>query len=154
MDSLLIQLYTMYRNYMLKVAHNILNDPEDSADVVQDAFVKLWVCRQDLRHTGELKQLMCIMVRRLSRDCLSRRRYRESYARQSGYGVTVSKSSDFGPWALKYIHSERSRQIMELLYIKGLEAPEVAEHLGIKEQTVRNVNCESVKQLRKIALKY
>lgn len=157
MDSLLTQLYLRYRLLLMKIAYDILHDYRDSEDIVQDAFVKIWNRRDQLREVG-LKYLLCITVRRLCRDYMQRRMIRERFGRHSAMGIVEVVSdqlpSDFVHKALKNIHSERSRQIMEMLYVEGKEAPEVAEKLGIKEQSVRNVNCEAVKVLRGKVIKY
>lgn len=152
MDTLFTQLYTRYRLLLLKIACDILHNPEESQDIVQDAFVKLWNRRCLLKPVG-LKYLLCVTVRRLSSDCLNKKLNRQRIDQQVAMGVVeiISDQSpdDFVHKALNNIHGDRSRQIMEMLYVEGKEAPEVAEQLGIKEQSVRNVNCESVRTLRK-----
>ena len=157
MDTFFTQSFLRYRLLLLKIAYNILQDYKESEDIVQDAFVKLWNRRDQLREVG-LKYLLCITVRRLCKDQQERQMIRDRFARSARMGVAEVISdqapSDFVHQALNHVHGERSRLIMEMLYVKGLEAPEVAEQLGIKEQSVRNVNCESVKHLRKIVTEY
>lgn len=146
-------LFLSNRPYLLRVAWNVLHDQEEAKDIIQDAFCKLWEKREQLRFTGELKCLMARIVYRLSLDCLSRRRYRERFAKQAEKGlvdvIPEKQHGDFVPRALLFVKGERSRQIMSKLFQEGKTQEETAQGMGVTLQYVRNVSHESVKVLRK-----
>lgn len=145
-------LFLANRPYLLRVAFNVLHDQEEAKDIIQDAFCRLWEKREQLRLTGELKCLMARTVYRLSLDCLSRRRYRERFAKQAEKGlvdvIPEKVQGDFVPRMLLLVKAARSRQIMAKLYQEGKTQEETALELGISRQYIRNVSCETLKVLR------
>lgn len=140
------------RLYLLKIAFNSLHDSDGAKDILQDAFIRLWEKRDKIRLDGDLKHLMAQTVRRLCVDYLRHTRTGERIMKRIEAGsievVTEHWVSDFVPRALRHIKSERSRQIMSMLFIEGQKDTDVAQILGVKTQTVRNVSHESVKVLR------
>lgn len=151
MDTL-TSLFLAKRRYLARIAYNVLYDSDEVEDILQDAFLKLWERRDQLRFTAELKCFMSRMVYRLSLDCMQRKRTRERFAKHADEGlvdvIPESKLTDFVPRALLFVKGERSRQIMAKLFQDGKTQEETAEEMGITLQYVRNVSCESMKVLR------
>ena len=48
-----------YGRYLAKIAYNILSDPEDSKECVNDAYLKAWKAGEPCRLSGENHQAAC-----------------------------------------------------------------------------------------------
>lgn len=151
MDTL-TTLFIRQRLYLSSIAFNLLHDSDGTQDILQDAFIRLWEKRDKIRFEGDLKYLMVRTVRRLCVDYLRHARTGERIIKRIEVGsieiVADRGVSDFVPLTLRHIKSERSRQIMYMLFQEGKTQEETAEEMGITLQYVRNVSHESVKVLR------
>ena len=59
-----------FKNIMYRLAKRLMKNAEDAEDIVQEAFLKLWVKRNDLNAGGNLQALSMITVKNLCLDKL------------------------------------------------------------------------------------
>jgi RNA polymerase sigma-70 factor (ECF subfamily) len=127
-------------------ARRILPEGTDPQDVVQEAFVRLWSRRAELRDDGSLKALLYKMVRNASLDELrtSRRRHRLQAAGpqpprprtpyEDVHGAELKRLAAAAVARLP----EKRQEVFRLVREGGLSYRETAEVLGLSEQTVAN----------------
>jgi len=127
-------------------ARRILPEGMDPQDVVQEAFVRLWSRRVQLREDGSLKALLYKTVRNASLDELrtSRRRQKilatgpqPSRPRTPYEDVHGAELQRLAAGAVGQL-PEKRREVFRLIREEGLSYRDAAEVLGLSEQTVAN----------------
>ena len=63
------------RMQMHQQAMHYLGSSEDSDDVVQEAFIKLWLKRKDIGDFAKMRNLASIVVRNISLNMVRNRRF-------------------------------------------------------------------------------
>ena len=80
-----------YDRYLTKIAHNILNNPEDSRESVNDTYLAAWNSMPPHR-PSVLSAYLAKLTRRISIDCF---RYRTREKRLgSEYAISLSELGD------------------------------------------------------------
>ncbi|MEM9290239.1 MAG: RNA polymerase sigma factor [Acidobacteriota bacterium] len=145
--------------------YRILGDAEETKDVVQMAFVRIWENRQ--RYDGRYSPNTWIyrIATNLAIDHLRSRRTRERSQEPVRYHLRqVSSESPTGPGRLAEREvmaifqdlaeelTERQRTIFVLREIEGRSSAEVSEILGCRKSTVRNHLFNARKILRRAVL--
>jgi len=127
-------------------SRRILPDGFDPQDVVQEAFVRLWARRTQLREDGSLKALLYTTVRNASLDELrtTRRRQRlqaagpqPSRPRTPYENVHGAELQRLAAGAVAQL-PEKRQEVFRLVREEGLSYRDTAEVLGLSEQTVAN----------------
>ena len=131
---------------LLGYARQILPEGLDPQDVVQEAFVRLWSRRTQLREDGSLKALLYTTVRNASLDELrtSRRRQKlqaagpqPSRPRTPYEDVHGAELQRLAAGAVAQLPLKR-QEVFRLVREEGLSYRDTAEVLGLSEQTVAN----------------
>jgi RNA polymerase sigma-70 factor (ECF subfamily) len=145
-----------HRASLLHFARQNLSGTADPEDIVQEAFLRLWAHRNELRPGGSIKALLYATVRSLSLD--EYRRWKRRTRWDSGifeYGTTHSPLDDLlgaelNRLAQDAIHKlpPRRRAIFQMVRNKGLSYREAADTLGISTQTVANSMSSALSDLR------
>lgn len=127
-------------------ARRMLPEGSDPQDVVQEAFVRLWIRRAHLREDGSLRALLYTTVRNACLDeirTISRRQKLQS--RESHPSVAPSPYEDIQGAELQRLAAaavarlpEKRREVFRLVREEGLSYRETAAVLGLSEQTVAN----------------
>lgn len=152
-------LYNRYYYTLYNFIKRFIPDREDAEDLTAEVFVKLWKLRANLNTIKNLEAFLYITGRNACLDFLrhmQRRNKREkevirNLLQQSGEGVL---EEDVKAIVLRTIHEEieklpRScRTVFKMAYIDGRSNDEIAEALGINNQSVRNHKVRAVKLLR------
>jgi len=127
-------------------ARRILPEGLDPQDVVQEAFVRLWIRRAQLREDGSLKALLYTTVRNACLDEIrtSRRRqrlqaseHRPSPPRTPYEDVHGAELQRLAAAAIAKL-PEKRQEVFRLVREEGLSYRETAGVLGLSEQTVAN----------------
>jgi len=131
---------------LIGYARRILPDDLDPQDVVQEAFVRLWSRRAQLREDGSLKALLYTTVRNASLDALrtSRRRQKlqaagpqPSRPRTPYEDVHGAELQRLAAGAVARL-PEKRQEVFRMVREEGLSYRETAAVLGLSEQTVAN----------------
>ncbi|MGW8268041.1 MAG: RNA polymerase sigma-70 factor [Longimicrobiales bacterium] len=131
---------------LVAYARRILPDDLDPQDVVQEAFVRLWARRAQLREDGSLKALLYTTVRNASLDQLrtSRRRQKLQAAgpqpvrpRTPYEDVHGAELQRLAAGAVARL-PEKRQEVFRMVREEGLSYREAATVLGLSEQTVAN----------------
>lgn len=139
-------------------AEGLLGDRDSAYDAVQDAFVRLWQGRREWKPTGSVRVWLFRTVRNL---CISQQRKRSVRARwAAGVGgaseslpptpLEEAENAEVRTAVEKAVEalSPRRREAFTLFYLRDLSYREVAEVMGIREQTVANYLQAALAELR------
>jgi RNA polymerase sigma-70 factor (ECF subfamily) len=159
----------LYRRYFRDLFHygrQFLRDEEAVNDAIQDLFVDLWRNRRSLSPARSVKYYLMVSLRRKIHRSLRPEHFTETDWELLPESLLPSQSSaetDFTNREDKCLLTEklnawldqvppRQREALILRYYYDMEYAEVAEMLGIKEQTSRNLVQKALYKLREISI--
>jgi len=133
------------RGQLLGYAQRLLGDRDDAEDAVQEAFLKLWYMRDELRKYGNTAALATTMVKHL---CLNRLKAKERsqdglnempLAGESPCPQTLLEEKDAVAHVMRIIDRLPGLQqtILRMKHVDGLEVEEIAELTGSTLDAVR-----------------
>ena len=129
-------LFTRYYKPLVLWAASFLNNIPQSEDLVQDFFIRLWEKRtQTSLQATTFKSFLYTSVRSLAFDRMEKKDPLEEEVL-----ARVKNEIDKLP--------ERSRQIMQCIYLQGLHYKETAAKLGISIATVNTLLVNALKKIR------
>lgn len=155
------RIYDKYRDYLLTLAMQLLNDAGAAEDAVQDVFVSLVRSREAFRVHGNLRSYLATCVVNRARDHLRRGR-RRGPVRSLATDAPVE--SDTAPPDGRLLSNERSRLVARALarlpdeqrevialHLNGqLKLREVAKLQNVPLTTVRGRYRHGINRLRSI----
>lgn len=135
-----------YKGKLYDFIRRSLPADQDVESMVQDIFTKLWINRQQLDPTKSLNAFLYTVARNeiygQLRKVLVRRKYMEelSFSASSsglttGHQIEYDELTRFVSQLVKKM-PEKRREIYELSRNEGLSYKEIAQQLGISENTV------------------
>lgn len=141
-----VLIYERYRCLVYKVVFDVLNDPHLAEDALQETFWKLARCMEKLGEVEELrtKRYIITVAKRAAIDIYRKRR------RQMEEEIYVDELSNVAQ-PCTYMETDVENAVLDILknlpvkyrdvfllkYSSCLENEEIAELLGITEETVR-----------------
>lgn len=158
------ELYTTYREYLLRVALNILHSQDDAEDVLHQAFLRL---AQDFTKIGQVdchktRNFLVIIVRGLSLNLYNdRRKVVEVSFDEVGQAEHPDMPED---QILKQYDADalrlqleclpvRYRDVLYLTYYEELSSREIAQLINLSESGVRKLQERARHSLQKILRK-
>lgn len=157
--ELIENLYTQYYLWLKNRAYKIINDADESEDIVHDCMINAYRHIECLRALDERKQkaYLAAAVDNLSRNYLSRQKKRV-IPTENECEISDSESIELlieHRIIVERVLSEISRMnrrdktAIELKYILGMHDRAIASVLGIKENSVRMTVRRSIFRLKK-----
>jgi RNA polymerase sigma-70 factor (ECF subfamily) len=139
-------------------ARGLVNDADTAGDITQETFVRLWQARRTWKPTGSVRVWLFRTARNLS---ISEHRKRSVRARWAASQPTVELHRPRTPLqsaeneelrramadAIAHL-SPRRREVFTLFHLRDLSYREVADVMGIREQSVANHLQAAIAQLR------
>ncbi|GGZ30524.1 DNA-directed RNA polymerase sigma-70 factor [Echinicola pacifica] len=149
----------LFSDYHLKVyqyANSLLKDPDLAEDMVQEVFIGLWQERIRLTKIDNFDGYLFTIVKRKSIDYIrkinSNHRLKEKIIHQ--YCSISHPDFEFEEKGflnnLKEVLSPQQKIIFELSREQGLSYEEIAEHMNISKNTVRNHMVKALENLRNV----
>lgn len=140
-------------------ANKFLQDPDESQDVVQEAFIRVWENRKDINPDEALTSYIFRIVQNMSLNRLRKRKYEQGYAEL--LGMVYLGDSVFSAHEL-YIAEELEehiasairelpdgcRKIFTLSRHEGLKYRDIARVLDISPKTVEVQMSKALRLLR------
>lgn len=152
------QLLERYWGPMVAFAMEKVRSQDAAEDLVQEAFVRVWERRRQLRPQASPRAYLYRVLRNLIIDEYRRRRLRDRFSALTGgserseapSAVAVLEADELAGAARRAIAAlpERRRDVFVLAHLHGLSYKEVAETLGITPRTVANHMSLALAQLR------
>lgn len=133
------------KDKMLRLARNILRHREDSEDLVQEAMIKLWKKKDDLKSCESLTALVMITTKNLCIDKLraQKRKFVNideiEIAEQSNDRLTIEEQNDTFNKVKLIIESLPINQkiIVHMKDVEGMSNEEIAKIMNIEIVSVR-----------------
>jgi RNA polymerase sigma-70 factor (ECF subfamily) len=149
------------RERLLGYAQRLLNSPEDSEDVIQEVFLKLWSIRSELKRYRSVPALSMTITRHL---CINRIRLRRQTAEPiDGLTLPSEASSPYQQLEAKdsagYVGKimaklpELQQLVLRMKHIEGMETEEIARLLGSQPEAVRVNLSRARKKVREMYFK-
>ena len=152
------EIYGRYAEQLAGFASSKLFSLEDARDIIQDLFVRIWKDRNQLQVNSNLKAYLFTLVRYRIVDKIRKNVTREEYAvmimaLRAVYEPTIEQQI-----AAKELQKNIERSLEELsprvkdIYLlsreHNLSISDIAKHLKLSEQTVKNQLTVALKHLR------
>jgi RNA polymerase sigma-70 factor (ECF subfamily) len=148
-------LVAAYWHRLIRYVEGILDQEGGAEDVVQEAFIRLWMRRKELRMEGSFKAFLYTMARNAAID--ERRRFGRRTAlasRADPPGAQPSPLAAAEASELQVVAGEaiaalpaRRREVFRLARFEGLSYKEIAEVMGLSPQTVANQMSRALTEL-------
>ena len=153
-------LYDMYSKSLYGIILILIKDKEDSEDVLQEVFVKIW---KNIDSYNEDKGRLYTWMLNITRNaCIDRLRSKHHHNQLKNFSAdnfvhvfennksTVTYVDSIG--VREFIRKLKPAciRIIDLLYFKGYTQKEVSEELEIPLGTVKTQNRNCINQLRSI----
>lgn len=151
-----------FRKYYARLcsfSNKFVHDPEQSRDIVSDAFLKIWENRMDIDPENSLVSLLFKITQNLSINHLRSKTVESKYLEI--LKITYIENSDFSNYETT-IKNElenkikaamgkipaRCKQVFELSRTEGLKYNQIAEQMNISVKTVEVQMSKALKILR------
>lgn len=157
------ELFDQYYTPLCVYASKIIGSPDQSRDIVQDVYIKLWDNRKDLVIYKSLKAYLYQAVRNQSLNYIEKRRrqvqfeepefsqkeIQDMHILNSAHQNHISdKDLSKRIWELVEELPEKRKSVFILYRKHGLSYSEIAEVMGITRKTVENQMGKALKYLR------
>jgi RNA polymerase sigma-70 factor (ECF subfamily) len=157
-DDAFKRLFDSYKNrlygYVLAIAHS----PYVAEEITQEIFIKLWLCRDILHQVDNLDGYIFTIARHKTLNHLRKAAYDERLLRElQARGVPEDNNVEERALAGEYdrlmrdaltLLSPQRRLVYQLSRDKGLNHEEIAQHLHLSRNTVRNHMVEALRFIR------
>lgn len=152
-------IYAMYAKRLYGYCLSLTKSPEDTEEIVQDVFVRLWNGRGSIRQEDTLRSLLFIMAKRQVLNALRSRVAHPAYEEYVNYLATAATASDtshkveYHDFLARFRHalatlSATQQSVVRLSKIEQKTNRDIAAELGLSEQTVKNQLSLGLKTLR------
>jgi RNA polymerase sigma-70 factor (ECF subfamily) len=142
------EIYNRYKTLLYIFALRRMDDREEAKDLIHELFLSIWSKREDLILTSSLGSYLYTAVRNRIIDNINRKqvsaRYIESFQQyiDSGEGSTdhLIRSKELSALIEKEIEDlpVKMRQVFELRRKTDYSRKQIADELGLSEQTVKS----------------
>lgn len=159
-ESAFAEIYSRYAENMAGFACSKLYSLEDARDLIHDLFVKLWENRNQLVISSNLKTYLYLLIRHRIIDKIRKNITREEYAEslkslRYAYHNSIEQKiylKELENTIEKSLNelSPRVKEIYQMSRVEELSIKEIAEKLGLAEQTVKNQLSTALKHLQKV----
>lgn len=160
------QIFKRYQTKLIVYTTAIVKSEAVAKDLVQETFIRLWVNRHDLDPEQLLSGYLHTITRNLALNHLKRAGYDQDLRQKIWEKIQESEqrvrfeeeifgreSHELLQKAINQLPPKR-QQIFKLSREDGLSHKEIAEQLGISQNTVKNQMVSALKDLRKFLEKH
>jgi RNA polymerase sigma-70 factor (ECF subfamily) len=155
-------LFDRFAPKMLGVVMRYINDKERAEDVLQDAFIKVFKSIHKFEHSGSLEGWIRRIMVNTALDQIRKNKKRQKNVELDDDGFFELKQESNAEEILqaeslmKLVQSlpEGYRTVFNLYAIEGYSHKEIAEELGITENTSKSQYSRAKSTLRELLIKY
>ena len=150
-------MFTRLRTRLMGVARGVVGNDDDVADVLQDAFVKLWLHKSQYASDEHAARAAVVAVRNTSIDQVRRRKAHPVVGLDEAPDVTDEDTAA----VRRQVYAEVSaimrhdltplqHQVVEMRELQGMSYDEIAARLGMQPTAVRMQLSRARKRVREI----
>jgi RNA polymerase sigma-70 factor, ECF subfamily len=151
-------LFRFYYPGLVTYASQIILDPEDAEEIVQDFFVRLWVDRQNLKNSLSIKNYLFTSVKNRSLNFLKKMQISEKVRKELSYLIENDPLYDQDVFITSELQKKikdsfdklppRTHEIFSLSRHIGLTNDEIATKLNLSKRTVETQISNALKIFR------
>nr|WP_121273328.1 RNA polymerase sigma-70 factor [Pedobacter schmidteae] len=152
------ELYERYKVVLYLHAKRMLDDQDETKDVIQEVFTTLWIKREDLVIATSLKSYLYSAVRNKVFNLLAHRKFELNYLNSLQQVIDLGENGTEAQLREKQLIAmvereieqlpSKMRAIFELSRKHHLSHKEIAERLNISDKTVKKQINNAIKILR------
>jgi RNA polymerase sigma-70 factor (ECF subfamily) len=152
------RIYQMYAKRLYAYCLQFTKSPEDSEEIVQDVFIKLWTNREHIKTEHTLRSLLFIIARHHVINAFRSRINQPVYEEYINYKETLPvddtcQQLEYQEFVAKFKKAVQALpatqgEVVILSKIKELSNKKIAERLALSEQTVKNALSAGLKKLK------
>lgn len=157
-------LFDSYADDIFGVAFSVLKDSQESEDVVQEVFIRLWNTRSRLDENGNIWSLLYVMTKRMSLNRLrDMQRLGECQitstnivhlkSDNSDSKVHVGEINNLENEVLNMLPEQQKRAYL-MSRTEGLTHKEIAHLMNVSPHTVKNHIVQALKTLKRYFQKF
>ena len=151
-----------YHRKLFAVAYKLMENSNDAADLVQDAYLKLWEKRDALEHIDNFEAFAIATVRHLCLDQLRSTRYnqaRDWVELERAPDPSDEEQTELSDKARQVRHlirqlPEAQQQVVRMRDIQGCTIDEIAQTTGLQASNIRVMLSRARKRIREAFLHY
>jgi RNA polymerase sigma factor (sigma-70 family) len=149
------------KHKLFRLSLRMLGDREEAEDSVQDAMIKLWTRREDLKNYSSIEAFAMTMTKNICLDRIRSKSFqaerltdRQASLLQHDPGDVV-EMNDYAGFVRRIIEDlpEQQKAIMHMRDIEGLEYERIAEVLDLNINAIRVNLSRARKRVRDMILK-
>ncbi|WP_256012736.1 RNA polymerase sigma factor [Desertivirga xinjiangensis] len=148
--------FDTYSPGIFELSYKILKSRELAEEIVQDTFIKLWLSRENIDISRNLWSLIYVIAKRLCFNKLRSAKYDILLQQELVHHMSLAvedSTTQVNELEQLLKHSvgllpARQREVWQLSREEGLSHKEIADHLGISPNTVKNSLVQTLKYLR------
>jgi len=151
-------LYNTYWEKLYSICYWHLLDQETAKDIVQELFVDIWKKKEELNVIKTVEGYLVAAARNKVFNHIRSLEIKRKYARTINNNEALShaavdehsRSRELQQLYQNQINKlpPKMKQIYVLSKLEGYATPEIAQHLSLSEQTVKNQLATAVKRIR------
>lgn len=155
--------YKRYYQRLHYFANRLIQDDQESNDIISKCFAKLWEKRSDFNTSENIKAYLYISCRHTCltylRDVKNRTAAQELYFDHLNKSENSVLNEVIQAEFLQILDNEINllpemcQRVFRLLYFEGKKTDEIAAQLGLSVQTVRNYKTRAIEKLKTSFLK-
>lgn len=153
----LAYLIKIYFPILRKYAINIIQNEAEAEDITEDVFIKIWNKRADFDIFSELKAFMYTSIKNASLNILrARKRENNRHVHFTELSIEDGVNEILFEELLAEIRKSiitlppKMRQIFILSYYEKMSNDDIAAHLHLTKQTVKNQKTKAINILKSI----
>nr|WP_314755089.1 RNA polymerase sigma-70 factor [uncultured Prevotella sp.] len=150
-------IYNMYAKRLYAYCMQYAKTAEDTEDIVQGVFCKLWINRRHIKERQSLKSLLFTIAHHAVIDAYRRRLFSPAYAEYIEYKATSEVDSSAQVEYEEFVDKlntileslpETQRNVIRKAKFQDMRNADIATELHLSEQTVKNALSTGMKTLR------
>lgn len=156
-------LYDIYFSKVWSYCLQISKSPQKASDITQEVFLKLWEHRRNIRSDNSLNPFLFRIAKNqlisAYREAVNSKIYEDYVMYTHSPGAVKSSSMEYKDF-LKILNKSfielprPEREVIMLSRFRMMKNQEIAHHLGLSEQTVKNRLVSGIRHLKEILRKY
>jgi len=158
------EIYKTYYSPLCLFCMRYVDDMEDSREIVQGLFLKIWIKRKELKISNSIKSYLYSSVQNYALNYINKNKIKRRYIhhkenhqfQHSENGHQKLETEELRVLIKSAILKlpKKRREIFELSRFENLKYSQIAEHLTISVKTVETQMSKSLSYLRHVLKEY